>query len=802
MENSFKRAVKVLELDKILEKLAGLTACSDAYEMALAIMPETRLDRANFLLEQTKDAYALIARFSAPSFSGLKNVDNALARAAAGSVLSTRELLDIAESLRVIRALSEWRRNCGDGSSLDFLFSELIPNKALEESITKAIISEDEIADTASPALADIRRKIRRKTAGIKEQLESLIRSAHYRKILQEPIVTQRNGRYVVPVKAEHRGEVAGLVHDTSSSGATVFIEPSAVVEANNEIRMLLSEERDEIERIITYLSSEAGSFAAPIKQSTKAAAELNLIFAKAALAYSMKASAPELNDKGLIELKRARHPLIPQDKVVPIDLKLGFDYDALIITGPNTGGKTVSIKTLGLLTLMAMCGLFIPASENSKVCVFKGVFADIGDEQSIEQSLSTFSSHMTNIVKIIEECSEGSLVLIDELGAGTDPVEGAALAIAILEHIRRKGAKIAATTHYAELKAYALQTERVENASCEFDVNTLKPTYRLLTGIPGRSNAFAISEKLGLPMEITEKAKSLVSGENIKFESLVTALEEKRFEAEKKLRQALEEKREAERLLSEAKERLEKAIQQSEKELEKARTEAIRLADRAKREAADFMAELERLRKESEEIKQHGGAAELKRKLRSSINALEDSLNPVSMSARSEAAFDEPPETLKIGDRVLLVDMGCEGVVSSYDEKSENAEVQIGGIKMRVAKERLRLIAGKAKKEKSAQSTYNTIKSVKSEHKVLASQDTRCDIRGMTVDEALPVVDLAIDSLVIAGLHEITIIHGKGTGKLRAAVHQHLRKHPQIKTFRLGTFGEGEDGVTIAELK
>lgn len=804
MENSFKRAVKTLELDKILERLAGLTACRDAYDMALSIVPETRLNEANFLLEQTKDAYALTARFAAPSFSGLKNVDNALARAAAGSSLSTRELLDIVESLRVIRSLSEWRkRNSGGGANLDPLFSALVPNKYLEESITTAIISEDEISDNASPTLADIRRKIRRKTSGIKEQLESFIRSPHYRKLLQEPIVTQRNDRYVIPVKAEHRSEVAGLVHDTSSSGATVFIEPASVVEANNEIRMLLSEERDEIERIIAFLSSEAGSFEAPIKESVRIAAELNLIFAKASLAYAMKASAPVLNNKGLIELKKARHPLIPADKVVPIDIRLGFDYDALIITGPNTGGKTVSIKTLGLLTLMAMCGLMIPAAENSQVCVFKGVFADIGDEQSIEQSLSTFSSHMTNIVRIIEECEGGSLVLIDELGAGTDPIEGAALAISILEHIRQKGAKIAATTHYAELKAYALQTQQVENASCEFDVSTLKPTYRLLTGVPGRSNAFAISERLGLPSEITDRAKEIVSTENVKFESLVTSLEEKRSEAEQKLEEAKEKELEAQRLLEEAKEKLEKARLQSEKEAEKARSEALRFAERAKREANTFMLELDKIKQESEKIKEKGGAQELRRRLRQGINALEDSLNPVSVNMPASAVIDdEPPKTLKAGDNVLLIDMGCEAEVVSFNEKADTAEVQIGGIKMRVEREKLRLTGRKKKAKGNSSDTISTVKNVKAERKVLASEDTRCDIRGLNVEEALPIVDIAIDNLAIAGLNEITIIHGKGTGKLRAAVHSHLRKHPQIKSFRLGTFGEGETGVTIAQLK
>ena len=476
MENRHHRA---LELDKVLVMLADYATASDSKEMALNLRPETNITIAKGELKKTEDAYILLAKFGGPSFGLIKNVNNSVARANAGGVLTMRELLDIAENLRVFRSLNEWRSRQSDdvSYSIDVYFGSLRPNQYLESKITSSITSEEEMNDNASPTLADIRRKMKQQASKIREKLDGIIRSQTYQKCLQDAIVTQRNGRFVVPVKSEFRGQIAGLVHDTSSSGATVFVEPMGVVEANNEIRVLQGKEQDEIERILTELSAEVGNYADEIRYSYEAALEINLIFAKAQLAYKMKASMPELNANGITVLKKARHPLLDAKKVVPVDIMLGEDFDTLVITGPNTGGKTVSIKTLGLLTLMAMCGLMIPTADGSKVCVYKNVFADIGDEQSIEQSLSTFSSHMVNIVNIIKDADEESLVLIDELGAGTDPVEGAALAMAILERLKHQGAKIAATTHYAELKAYALDTPGVENGSCEFDVNTLRPT-------------------------------------------------------------------------------------------------------------------------------------------------------------------------------------------------------------------------------------------------------------------------------------------------------------------------------------
>ena len=534
------RHYKTLELDKILEKLAAQTSLDDARNAALELEPSYDLKKAQLLLNQTDDALMLSAKFGAPSFGGAVNCASSLRRAQAGGCLSTTELLRIAHTLRIIRTVKEWRARSGSAeSSLDIFFSGLVSNKYLEEKITSAIISEDEISDKASPALSDIRRKIRTASSKAREALDKIIHSSAYIKYLQEAIVTQRDGRYVVPVRAECRNNVPGLVHDTSSSGQTVFIEPMGVVQANNDIKVLKGKEEDEIERILFEFSADAGGYADAIIRSYANLCELNLIFAKAELAYSMKAVMPVLNDRGIVNLKQARHPLIDKSRVVAVDIRLGSDFDTLVITGPNTGGKTVTLKTLGLFTLMAMCGLLVPCGEGSELSVFRRVLVDIGDEQSIEQSLSTFSAHMTNIIQIIKLANAGSLCLIDELGAGTDPVEGAALAIAILEKLREKHAKIASTTHYAELKEFALRTPGVENGCCEFDVATLRPTYRLLIGVPGKSNAFAISQRLGMDESIVNRAQELVSTENRQFEDVVQKLEQQRQSLERQVENA-----------------------------------------------------------------------------------------------------------------------------------------------------------------------------------------------------------------------------------------------------------------------
>ncbi len=788
-----------LELDKVLEKLSAHVSCEDARILACELKPEPSLPLAQALLNQTKDAHMLLARFGGPAFGGLVNVTNALYRADAGSSLSLRELLDIASVLHVIRTITQWRSTCsGVETCLDSLFNALSPNRYLEDAIKNSILSEEEIADNASPTLADIRRKIRAQESHVREQLGKITRNTNYSKYLQDNIITMRNGRFVVPVKNEHRADIPGLVHDTSSSGATVFIEPMAVVEANNKIRLLQNQEQDEIDRIIAELSAQAGSFADSIKSSYECAVELNLIFGKAQLAYAMKASVPQLNNEGIIELRRARHPLIDPKKVVPVDIKLGEEFDTLVITGPNTGGKTVSIKTIGLLSLMAMCGLMLPVDDRSRISVFENVLADIGDEQSIEQSLSTFSSHMTTIIDILKIAGNGSLVLIDELGAGTDPVEGAALAVSILEKLRQQGAKIAATTHYAELKAYALQTDGVINGSCEFDVSTLKPTYKLLIGVPGRSNAFAISQRLGLPEDIVDTARNLVSTENARFEDVVDKLEESRREMEKGKNEALELKREAHEQIEKAKQMKAEIKQLREKEMEKAKSQALKITEQAKREAYALLDELERLKKEQAKQKD---AAEMARRARAAVkrgvSAIDAAADPV-VGALDDENYVLPRE-LKSGDSVVLADIGGEATVLSVNSKKGVAEVQMGAIKTRTPISNLRLI------EKSNKPKIQKPKSTsgsKMDSRMNISADTRLDLRGMTVEECLMTLDRFMDSALRTGLSEFTIIHGKGTGALRTATREYLKKSPYVKSHRLGTFGEGEDGVSIVTLK
>ncbi len=790
-----------LELDKVLSCLANLTSCQDAKEMAENLQPEKNLDLARVLLGQTEDAHMLMAKFGAPSFGGLKNVNNALSRANAGSVLNMRELLDIAEVLRVIRSLCDWRsKNAGISTRIDSYFYGMTPNKFLEERITSAIISEEEMSDNASPALYEIRKKIRAACSKVRDQLDKMTRSQHYQKFLRDSIVTMRNGRYVVPVKIEHRGEINGLVHDTSSSGATVFIEPAAVVEANNEIKVLQGKERDEIERILFELSVEAGGFYEGIKASYECAVELNLIFAKANLAFQMKATAPILNDEGIIELKSARHPLIDPKKVVATDISLGEKFDTLVITGPNTGGKTVSIKTLGLMSLMAMCGLMLPVRDQSRISVFDNILADIGDEQSIEQSLSTFSSHMVNIINIIETADEKSLVLIDELGAGTDPVEGAALAISILEKIHMKGAKIAATTHYAELKAYALQTPRIENGSCEFDVSSLRPTYRLLIGTPGRSNAFAISLRLGMSEDIVDRAKQLVSKENAHFETVIESLENSRQEFEKQKNEALAIKAEAEREKAQAQKYKDEIEQLRKAELEKAQSQALKIVEQAKRSAYALTAELEQLKKESDKNKDK---AEMLRRakqlMKKGLADFDDITNPVVAAVVNDENY-ELPRPLVEGDTVLLADIGKTAVVTKLEDKKGNIEVMFGVMKMRTPLSNIRLCG---KNDSSAKAKPRNIPN-KKEHvfSAGASAQTRCDLRGMNIEEGIIELERYIDQSLRLGMSELTVIHGKGTGVLRKGIHEYLRKNRFVKSFRLGVYGEGENGVTIVTLK
>ncbi len=787
-----------LELDKVLQMLSSFAGSADAKEDLLALEPLTDLDDALRLQQQTLDAHTLMARFGAPGFSGLRNVNNALSRAAAGSVLSMRELLDIGGVLRALRAISQWRdSNSGVQTVLDFWFDGITPNKFLEDQIFQAIVSEDEMSDNASPALHDIRRKMRAAASRVREQLEKLIRSPYYQKLLRENIITQRNGRYVVPVKIEHRSEVKGLVHDTSSSGATVFVEPAAVVEANNDIKVLQSKERDEIDRILAELSAQAGSFYESIKASYECGVELDKIFAKAKLGYEMRAAAPKLNDYGKIDLRQARHPLIDPKKVVATDIRLGDEFDTLIITGPNTGGKTVAIKTLGLLTLMAMCGLLLPVGDRSEVSVFDRVLADIGDEQSIEQSLSTFSSHMTNIVDILHAADSRSLVLIDELGAGTDPVEGAALAMAILEQLHTQGAKIAATTHYAELKMYALNTAGIENASCEFDVASLRPTYRLLIGVPGRSNAFAISQRLGLSEGVIDRARQLVSSEDRTFEHVIESLEESRLSFETREREAEALKADAEHAKQEAQKVRDSAEALRKQELDKAQAQAERIIENAKRSAYALMNELEELKKQGSKA---ADKAELVRRAKQSMRRAQGEFDEITNPVTAAVDPDEDyvlPRALKLGDTVLLVDMGKTATVTALADRKGEIEVTAGILKMRTPLENLRL------QEQTAPPPKPRVTPQKgAEFSAGSGEKGSCDLRGMNVEEGILELERYFDRAMRVGLHEITIIHGKGTGVLRKGIQEYLRKNKFVKSFRLGTFGEGESGVTIAELK
>ena len=739
------------------------------------------------MLRDTDDAYTLMARFGAPSFYGLVEVSGAARRAEAGGMLNLAELLRIAGVLRAMRGIVEWRRKSeGMQTGLDWRLDSLAPNQYLENRIQTAVLSEEEVADHASPQLASIRRKIRSASARVRDQLDKLIHSPAYQKYLQDPIVTMRSGRYVVPVKAECRGDVPGLVHDTSSSGATVFVEPMSVVEANNEIRVLEVQEKEEIERILQELSQEVGGFADALCGGYEAAVELNVIFAKASLAYDMKATLPHLNREGKIVLKSARHPLIDRRKVVPTDIFLGGEFDALVITGPNTGGKTVALKTIGLLTAMALCGLMLPVAEHSEVSLFRHVLVDIGDEQSIEQSLSTFSAHMSNIVRILQEADGESLVLLDELGAGTDPVEGAALAIAVLEELQGKGVKLAATTHYAELKEYALRAPRVENACCEFDVATLRPTYRLLIGVPGRSNAFAISLRLGLEESLVERAKELVSQENAKFEDVVQQLETSRQALEKERQEVQALRQEAERLREEAQARQKKQEEQMQAEMEMARQKAAELVSRTRGQIDALMDELDNARRKG------SLSMEQKVRLRGGLRSLENTADPVYAKEGEQYRLPRP---LQVGDPVLIFDIDKKGVVAEIPPGSDQVVVQAGIIKTRVPLSNLRLL-----EEKPVQAPKRRVTKQISSRRTGGSMEL--DLRGQTVLDALLEIDRFLDSAVLTGLHQVTIIHGKGTGALRKAVQDHLKRHPAVKQYRLGTFGEGEDGVTIAELK
>lgn len=788
---------KKLELDKILELLAEQTYSDTCREKALKIKPSFDEQEIRQELQKTNDAFNLSAKFGTPRFRKIKDISMSLRRCKSGSALSFRELLDVADILRETAMLCDWFSQCeGMENSLSEYFRELYPIKQLEQRISESIISEEEMSDAASPELASIRKRIVRQGMNIREQLDKLIKSRSTQKFLQEAIVTVRDGRYVVPVRSEYKNEVAGLVHDTSATGQTFFIEPMSVVEANNEIRVLKSREQAEIERITRELSEQVAGSADSIANNFRVAEILELYFAKANLGAKMRGVSAKIVSEPRVLLHQARHPLIDQNSVVPISVEIGGANQCLIITGPNTGGKTVSIKTVGLLTLMTMCGLMIPAGDGSEIGVFGGIYVDIGDEQSIEQSLSTFSSHMVNVVKILSLADERSLVLIDELGSGTDPVEGAALAVSILTTLKEQGARVAATTHYQEVKMFALQTDGVENASCEFDVNTLKPTYRLIVGVPGKSNAFAISQRLGMPDYVIDRARELVSTENQRFEQVVDALEKSRQELEALKESVAISERNAKLTESELKQKLSELEQQKEKELETARQRALSIVEETRFRSNQLLNELEELKKVKDKEALRQGLNTAKSRANSTLNKMQDEANPI-MERRAENYV--LPRPLKAGDTVMLADTKKEGVLMTVPNMSGTCYVQVGMMKVKTSQKNLRLIENKKKQQ--PQKTGGSVKK-----QVTSNMNRRggmeLDIRGMMTDEGVMEVERFIDGAQLSGISQVVIIHGKGTGALRAAVQQSLKTNPAVKSYRQGAYGEGEAGVTVVELK
>ena len=796
----YEKSLNTLELPIVLEMLAAEAVTEGGKEACLALRPSGDKLEVKTRLCETSAAKEMMVVRGSPSLSGIKDIRPSLSRADLGGSLNTTELLNIARVLQCARLVKGYVSDDKVGkTSIDHLFAALHANRFLEEKISSSIVGEDEIADSASSELANIRRKIRAAGARVRECLQKIISSPSYAKVLQEPIITMRSDRFVVPVKAECKGAIQGLVHDISASGATLFIEPMAAVKANNELRELAAKEKAEIERILAELSAECAAHAEDIASDYSYLVMLDTIFAKAKLSYKLNAMEPELRDKGII-LRRARHPLLPKDKAVPISLELGEDFDTLIITGPNTGGKTVTLKTIGLLSLMAQCGLHIPAGDQSAVQVFSRILADVGDEQSIEQSLSTFSAHMANTVEILKQADDRSLILFDELGAGTDPVEGAALAIAIIQDVRSKGALTAATTHYAELKTFAMTTAGVENASCEFDVQTLRPTYRLLIGIPGKSNAFAISRRLGLDESVIEAAKAQMDSESVRFEDVLTQLEEKRQRLEKA-------QTEADRLWQQREEDARKARtfrEQMEKAKDNARTkgeaEARRIVRQAQQQAEQVFAELDELRKQQQRSDYqtvNDGKADVRRRLKEAEAALHQ-------HDEEQEPIPAPSRPIAVGDTVELAGVRTAAAVLAVNGDG-TLLLQAGKMKMTVKAAQVRLLETaeeiEEKKKQAAKSrAANGGGTVQINTGARASAEL--DIRGLETLEAESVVENYLDAAQRAKLGSVTIIHGKGTGALRAAVHQMLKKNRAVKSFRLGRYGEGEAGVTVVELK
>ena len=792
MSELYEKSLLKLELDQVLEQLAACAGSQGGKQACLRVRPSSDLEDVNLMLEQTTAASNLCTRKGNPVFGDVTDVSESLERADRGGSLQPVELLRIAGVLRCARNIKGYVSEDDQSTVLDTLFNALTPNKYLEDKIFGAILSEEEIADNASPALADIRRHMRIQAGKIRDSLQKIISSPAYSKFLREPIITIRQGRYVVPVKSECKNDIPGLVHDVSGTGSTYFVEPMSAVNANNALRELELKERKEIERILAELSAEAAARAEDINLDYSMLVQLDVIFAKAKLGYRMRAWAPIMNDRGRVELRNARHPLIDPKVVVPISLRLGTDFDSMIITGPNTGGKTVTLKTIGLLTLMAECGLHIPAGDGSTLSTFDAILADIGDEQSIAQSLSTFSSHMRTIVDVVAQCDDRTLVLFDELGAGTDPAEGAALAMAIIEFCRKMGSCVVATTHYAELKLYAMRTKGVINASCEFNVETLRPTYKLLIGIPGKSNAFAISRKLGLSEDILKEADDLVGKNDKDFEDVLSQLEQQRQQMEAARMEAERLKRETESIKKQSEQATAQLQKEKDKALEAARREAQKIIEDARFAANAASEELKALRKQLQTSADASNINQRQAEIRRNLNEMEDKIR----AAQPKVERPAPKRGILVGDTVELLKLGTKAnVLAIY--KDGTYQLQAGILKLTAKENEIYLLENENPYQTKGGRPAHSGREMK-----LTAMAQEVDLRGMDAVEAICVLDNYLDSAMRGNLHSVRIIHGKGTGVLRNAVHQSLRKNKFIKTFRLGVYGEGEDGVTIAEFK
>ena len=792
MSELYEKSLLKLELDKVLEMLSACAGSLGGKEACLRLHPISDLEDVQALLNETSAASDLCTRKGNPAFGDVQDVSASLERADRGGVLQPIELLRIAGVLRCARNIKGYVSEDEKKTVLDPLFAALTPNKYLEDKIFGAILSEEEIADNASPELANIRRHMRIQAGKIRDSLQKVISSPAFSKFLREPIITIRDGRYVVPVKSECKNEVPGLVHDVSASGGTYFVEPMSAVNANNALRELELKEKKEIERILSELSADAAAHRENINLNVAMLIRLDVIFAKAKLGYQMRAWAPIMNDQGRVELRNARHPLISKDKVVPVSVRLGFDFDTMIITGPNTGGKTVTLKTIGLLTLMAECGMHIPAGDGSVLSTFDAILADIGDEQSIAQSLSTFSSHMKTIVDVVEQCDDRTLVLFDELGAGTDPAEGAALAMAIIEFCRKMNSRVVATTHYAELKLYAMRTKGVINASCEFNVETLRPTYKLLIGIPGKSNAFAISRKLGLPEHILKEADDLVGKADKDFEDVLSQLEQQRQQMESARQEAERLKQETAKIKEQSEAYHEQLRKEREKAMEVARKEAQQIIEDARYAANKASEEIKALKKQLAESADTSHINQRQAELRRSLNEAEDKLR----SQQPEKQRPEPTRGIMVGDTVELLKLGTKANVIAIN-KDGTYQLQAGIMKLNAKADEIYLLEfDNPYKEKHVRPKHS------GREMKMSATNTEIDLRGMDTIDAVIVMERYLDEAMRSNLSVVRIIHGKGTGAVRAAVHQSLKKNKFVKSFRLGVYGEGEDGVTIAEFK